>query len=241
MSSSCNCLTKTPDPSYHKETCKYRNLREVAGLIQQLREGDTQLILAEPITPPEYQHTRYMKSRPVIAFISGHLNVTEAEFSEHYVGKLETAMNLGHHFVVGDARGADNFAHNMLLRVFAEEPKRVTVYHMFQSPRYTTMYPTVGGFLTDNERDEAMTVASDYDIAWSRRAGSGTQKNMDRRAAYWAGLPDNLRKLPTAQLETIAFNTRMLVARRGRENAGTQQLKSALSSLTVAKQRDVKY
>ena len=60
----------------------------------------------------------------------------------------------------------------------------VTVFHMFDSPRWLLgQFPTVGGFTTDDERDAAMTAASDQDIAWVRpgREKSGTAKNIQRR------------------------------------------------------------
>jgi len=43
--------------------------------------------------------------------------------------------------------------------------------------------PPMGGFTTDDERDAAMTMASDADIAWVRpgRKKSGTAKNLARR------------------------------------------------------------
>jgi hypothetical protein len=48
-------------------------------------------------------------------------------------------------------------------------------------------WPLVGGFKDDEERDAAMTAASDDDIAWvrpsgSKRHGSGTRRNLERRA-----------------------------------------------------------
>lgn len=44
-------------------------------------------------------------------------------------------------------------------------------------------FKTVGGFESDRVRDEAMTAASDADIAWVRpgREKSGTAKNLKRR------------------------------------------------------------
>jgi hypothetical protein len=38
MVGSCTCMTKTPEIEYHKETCKYRMLREAyEGLLADLR------------------------------------------------------------------------------------------------------------------------------------------------------------------------------------------------------------
>lgn len=117
------------------------------------------------------------------AYISGHLDITVAEFIEHYSYRILEAFYAGHDFVVGDARGADTMAQEFLLGIGAN----VTVYHMFESPRYkfALLFPTIGGFQSDTERDAAMTAASDYDIAWVRegREKSGTAKNINRRTA----------------------------------------------------------
>lgn len=37
ISSSCNCLTKTPDIAFHREDCRYRALAEGLGAIQAFR------------------------------------------------------------------------------------------------------------------------------------------------------------------------------------------------------------
>lgn len=115
------------------------------------------------------------------AFISGHLKISEDEFTQHYVPLILNAINEGHHFVVGDARGVDSKA-----QLFLQENNapNVTIYHMFTSPRnFLCNANLIGNFTTDDNRDEAMTYNSDYDIAWVRpgRENSGTQKNIDRR------------------------------------------------------------
>lgn len=114
-------------------------------------------------------------------FVSGHLDVTPEEFGEHYAPRLLAAHEAGAEFIVGDARGADTLAQAYLHEVGA----RVVVYHMFTAPRNNVGgFPTVGGFASDRERDEAMTAASDTDVAWVRpgREKSGTSKNLARRA-----------------------------------------------------------
>ena len=115
-------------------------------------------------------------------FVSGHLDITEREFIDHYVPHLKVAVENGDDFVVGDAKGADFMAQEWL----SFYDRTVTVFHMFDSPRWLLgLFPTVGGFETDKERDEAMTLASNTDIAWIRpgREKSGTAKNLARRAA----------------------------------------------------------
>jgi hypothetical protein len=118
-----------------------------------------------------------------IAFISGHLGISPDEFTEHYVPKINAAIANGDYFVVGDARGVDVMAQLHLMNY----KDRVTVYHMFSSPRFNKgEFKTSGGFESDSDRDAAMTRVSNYDIAWVRpgRESSGTAKNIQRRAQY---------------------------------------------------------
>lgn len=118
------------------------------------------------------------------AYISGHLKISEDEFFEHYVPKIEEAVANGDSFVVGDARGTDARAQSYLCECLGEKSPRVRVFHMFERPRNLNGgFSTVGGFTSDEDRDAAMTVASDYDIAWVRpgRENSGTANNLKRR------------------------------------------------------------
>ncbi len=116
----------------------------------------------------------------MIYFISGHLDITEEEFREHYQPLIDNAHEADSSFVVGDAGGLDTRAQQYLSKIGAN----VVVYHMFDSPRNNVGFPTCGGFKSDNERDTAMTNSSDVDIAWVRpgREKSGTAKNIKRRA-----------------------------------------------------------
>ncbi|NEO85461.1 MAG: hypothetical protein F6J87_14620 [Spirulina sp. SIO3F2] len=120
-----------------------------------------------------------MSVQTVTHFISGHLSLSESEFEAHYRPAIDQALARGDAFVVGDARGADAMAQNYLFG----KTDTVVVYHMFVSPRHNPGFRTVGGFTTDEERDQQMTADSDQDIAWVRpgREISGTQKNRDRR------------------------------------------------------------
>ncbi|MEO1432647.1 MAG: hypothetical protein AAFV71_26950 [Cyanobacteria bacterium J06633_8] len=125
-----------------------------------------------------------MTTEQIINFISGHLDLTPAEFNEYYRQKIENALLNNQGFVVGDARGADTLAQQYLLG----KTKAVVVYHMFESPRNNAGFPTYGRFQSDAERDEQMTRDSHQDIAWVRvgREKSGTQKNLDRRNRIYA-------------------------------------------------------
>jgi hypothetical protein len=117
--------------------------------------------------------------RKPVNYISGHLDLTPAEFEAHYRPAIDAALARGESFVVGDARGTDTMAQSYLLGKSAS----VVVYHMFASPRNNAGFPTVGGFESDEARDTQMTADSDQDIAWVRpgRQKSGMQKNLDRR------------------------------------------------------------
>jgi hypothetical protein len=126
------------------------------------------------------------------AFISGHLDLTVEEFLDHYHKQIIDAVRKGHSFVVGDASGCDTMAQH-LLSVYAID---FTCYHMFESPRNfinfeKTKYGSklIGGFTSDKERDAAMTLNSDYDIAWVRegsRKNCGTALNIKRRDSFQA-------------------------------------------------------
>ena len=118
-------------------------------------------------------------SRPMTHFVSGHLDLSQAEFDAQYRPALDEALARGDSFVVGDACGTDALTQHYLLG----KTTAVVVYHMFASPRNNVGFNTIGGFETDEERDTQMTADSDRDIAWVRpgRKNSGTQQNIDRR------------------------------------------------------------
>lgn len=118
-----------------------------------------------------------------IAYVSGHLDLTKDEFLERYFVDISNAVKRGDWFVVGDARGTDVLAQELIHALGGS----CTVYHMFEKPRNNPHnFPTVGGFKTDEDRDEEMTKASHYDIAWVRngRENSGTAKNLERRKKW---------------------------------------------------------
>lgn len=120
-------------------------------------------------------------------FISGHRDITAEEFEFNYIPMINFALHTTPDamFIVGDYQGVDIMAQNYLMDVLALEPDRVCVYHMFDSPRNANPRITkfVGGFESDDERDEAMTKASSQDIAFVRdiKKNSGTAQNILRR------------------------------------------------------------
>lgn len=117
----------------------------------------------------------------IILHVSGHLDITPLEFNKNYIPILRFFGDEGNAFVVGDCIGADTLAQQLFHN---HGYKNVTVYHLSEKPRYNVgNFNTVGGFLTDNARDTAMTEASHMDIAWIRKGKerSGTARNLIRR------------------------------------------------------------
>ena len=120
-------------------------------------------------------------------FISGHRDITEQEFEINYKLAIDSVLstNPDARFVIGDYQGVDIMAQNYLLDQIGIGPERVTVYHMFDSPRNKNekVVNLYGGFKSDEERDSAMTKASAHDIAFVRDHTkiSGTATNILRR------------------------------------------------------------
>lgn len=116
-------------------------------------------------------------------FISGHRNITQEDFDRYYVPLINNALkDKDVQFVVGDCEGVDSMAQNYLKE---KGILNVTVYHMFDSPRYLAdeKFSSKGGFKSDVERDSAMTIVSQVDIAviGIGRWTSGTAQNILRR------------------------------------------------------------
>ena len=122
----------------------------------------------------------------MIYFISGHRDIKEEEFKLWYEPRLEDILGLDTEarFVVGDCKGVDQMA-QAWLKDHILDKTRVTVYHMLEKPRVLEDkdFNTIGGFKGDIERDTAMTLSSDMDIAFigKGRWTSGTAQNILRR------------------------------------------------------------
>ena len=119
-------------------------------------------------------------------FVSGHRNITQKEFDDNYIPALQKAIESGNaYFVIGDCIGVDIMAQNYLIDVLKVDPWRITVYHMYTSPRNKNPKITnlKGGFTSDSSRDSQMTKDSDFDIAFVRdpKKMSGTGENILRR------------------------------------------------------------
>ncbi len=144
------------------------------------------------------------KTPSKIAFISGHVNLTQEEFDKHYIPQLVAAIHDNDDFVVGSANGADKMAIEWLYQAGVIREK-ITVYVYERFPEAITskvaFYKSLGlnvliGFTSYTSRDARMTENSDYDIAWVRpveenkkllgeafdpKKISGTQRNIERR------------------------------------------------------------
>jgi hypothetical protein len=133
----------------------------------------------------------------MIAMISGHLDLTQEEFDDHYRPYIIEAIVMGHDFVVGDAKGADQMAQACLKKwqPILFSAGRVTVYHMLTLPRHNAGFKAKGGYQSNSAKDAAMTAESDYDILYIRpdkhssQSGrvSGTEANFIRRKAKTMG------------------------------------------------------
>ena len=122
-------------------------------------------------------------------FISGHRNITKEEFDNNYAKVLKNIINqpstYNIRFIVGDYYGVDIMAQHYLIDELNFPAERICVYHMLDKPRniHPLITNKIGGFTSDEERDEAMTKNSDFDIAFVRNHNkwSGTGANILRR------------------------------------------------------------
>lgn len=117
----------------------------------------------------------------MIYFISGHIDLSKEEFSTNYIPLIDKACeDPTATFVVGDCYGADGFAQIYLHYL----GRSFVVYHKGNHARVNPYkLPTVGGYISHTAKDQAMTEASDLDIAWVRpgKETSGTASNLRRR------------------------------------------------------------
>ena len=125
-------------------------------------------------------------------FISGHRDLSYEDFEKYYIPKIEEVIEMDPRaeFIVGDCDGVDKFAMDYIYKNCLDP---LVVYHMFDTPRNIpeglSESPELegvffrGGFKSDEERDSAMTKASDFDIAFVKdnRWDSGTAQNIKRR------------------------------------------------------------
>lgn len=139
-------------------------------------------------------------------FISGHVDLGAGEFERHYLHAIQNAVDdPNSNFVIGDATGCDSLAMTYLAALAEHDPAlkdRVTIYHLFNRARNNFGFYTRGGFATEEDRDDAMTRASQVDILYVRPEDEmrkrfrdnynpnyvcGTEKNRRRREKYVGG------------------------------------------------------
>ncbi len=132
-------------------------------------------------------------AKTITYFISGHIDISQEDFDRYYVPAIEDIIHgdLGYEFIMGDCSGVDLMAQEYLHK----KGCGFGVYHMFEKPRNCVVNADnkdelnragiylVGGFQSDEERDAAMTRASNSDIAFIKKGRwkSGTAKNILRR------------------------------------------------------------
>src|SRR5271156_2324476 len=111
-----------------------------------------------------------------IAFISGHVDLSQAEFQSYYSSAIDQALNDGDHFVIGSARGADSYALKYLIAKNID-PQKITVYLYEKNPNrvaelaahyHQLKIKLRDGYNSCTSRDAQMTRDSSYDIAWVR-------------------------------------------------------------------------
>lgn len=131
-----------------------------------------------------------------VIFISGHRDLTYDEFKKYYEPRIDDAIEIFYNdeddgtlrFVIGDCAGCDIMAQDYLLDTLNYKPELITVYHCYDAPRYVN--PKVknlkGGFGGDIDKDNAMTKASNNDIAYVRNPMelSSTAQNILRRNSF---------------------------------------------------------
>lgn len=128
----------------------------------------------------------------MIYFVSGHRDLPYEDFELYYKPIIDNviANDETPEFVVGDCEGVDKFAMDYIFEYYIIP---LTIYHIGNSsrniPKGLSENPESegvyfkGGFKSDEERDSAMTKASDFDIAFVKdnRWDSGTAQNIKRR------------------------------------------------------------
>ena len=67
-----------------------------------------------------------------VCFVSGHRNITQDEFDEHYIPLINDAVDDGCSFVLGDFEGVDLLSQQLLSSIDA----KFTVYHMGDTPQH---------------------------------------------------------------------------------------------------------
>ena len=119
----------------------------------------------------------------MIYFVSGHRDLTQEEFNEHYIPLIDKVLreDIWADFVVGDWEGCDT----MFIEYMSSEFHTATILiYCVEHPRIkSTLYVSYCTCDNYDYCDATMTRHSDFDIAWIRpgREDSHTAKNIKRR------------------------------------------------------------
>jgi hypothetical protein len=124
-------------------------------------------------------------------FVSGHRDVTPEEFQEYYIPRINAGLLMGDDFIVGDYHGVDIMFQEYWSSKASLSEGNLIIYHMLIAPRnyiqktFDNQFRLnfKGGYRDDESRDAAMTMESDFDLAWVRegKEKSGTARNLERR------------------------------------------------------------
>lgn len=143
----------------------------------------------------------------MIYFVSGHGDLTQEEFDKYYLPIITDIISTDEdaQFIVGDYKGCDTLTIEFLTTWFPR--RKLSIYHIGEKSRVIVTTDDgessvtraknvhyIGGFKSDEERDAAMTAASDDDICYVRlgKEISGTGRNLLRRAAILPSTEDIL-------------------------------------------------
>lgn len=122
-------------------------------------------------------------------FISGHRDLTQEEFNEHYISKLERILELDKYaiFIIGDWEGCDTLVFEYLKNRLGMY-QSIGIYYVGKIRFINfnqSMYPHIVGYRWDSydSCDSMMTYYSDFDVAWVRpgKEDSHTAMNIKRR------------------------------------------------------------
>jgi len=122
-----------------------------------------------------------MASSPVVVFITGQQDCTQADFDQYYRPSIEHALEQGFSFAIGNADGVDAFAKKLLWDV--HHCDRVTIYDKGDKTGDIpegSAWKLKNGFETYPDRDYQMMVDSNKIgcYLFGNSGGTGTHRNL---------------------------------------------------------------
>jgi hypothetical protein len=152
------------------------------------------------------------ESSPLIAMMSGQLDLSCIEFSDHYVPLLKNASKAGHLFIVGSSSGADTMCVKYLQKHCGVDARRITIVatvkyisksrneaheHRKHSTQLKKQYGeniNIIHFNSHRDSDEYMTAHSHYDIAWVRSREASIVLYGDKFRERESGTAKNIKR-----------------------------------------------